>query len=102
MVELSASGTEIEIVFFGLVMEATGARLGRRMMAAALELAWRSADRVWLHTCNFDHPAALHFYRSCGFVAYASGFELMDDPRLDGSLPESAAAHVPLIRPGAR
>ena len=88
---------DVEILYFGLVPAAVGKGLGRRMMAAVLDLAWRSARRVWLHTCNFDHPGALRFYKSCGFVPYAAGFEIMDDPRLVGSLPIDAAPHVPLI-----
>jgi GNAT superfamily N-acetyltransferase len=97
LVEFSETSTDMEIVYFGLVPMATGAGLGRRLMAAALDVAWRTADRVWLHTCSFDHPGALRFYQSCGFVPYASGFELMDDPRMDNSLPANAAPHVPLI-----
>ncbi len=91
---------EVEITYFGLAPSATGAGYGRRMMAAALDLAFAAAGRVWLHTCNFDHPAALRFYIGCGFTPYATGFEIMDDPRLDGSAPRDAAPHVPLIEPG--
>jgi GNAT superfamily N-acetyltransferase len=98
IVELTGrAANEVEITYFGLVPAATGAGLGRRMMAAALDLAFAAAGRVWLHTCNFDHPAALRFYRACGFTPFATGFEIMDDPRLDGSAPREAAPHVPLI-----
>lgn len=98
LAELSVQeGDSIEISYFGLVPTATGKGLGRRMMAAVLDRCWPTADRVWLHTCNFDHPGALRFYRSCGFVPYATGYEIMDDPRLAGLLPRSAAPHVPLI-----
>ena len=91
-------GRDVEITWFGLTPEATGRKLGRRVMAAALALAWRSRpDRVWLHTCSFDHPAATRFYSGCGFVPYATGFEIMDDPRLTGQLPRDAAPQVPLI-----
>jgi GNAT superfamily N-acetyltransferase len=91
------SGPEVEITFFGLEPAAIGSGLGRSMVAAAFDHAWRSAERVWLHTCSFDHPFALHFYLSCGFTPYATGFEILDDPRLNGSLPRAAAPHVPLI-----
>ncbi len=91
---------EVEITYFGLLPGATGAGLGRRMMAAALDLAFATAGRVWLHTCNFDHPAALRFYIACGFTPFATGFEIMGDPRLDGSAPRDAAPHVPLIGKG--
>ena len=91
-------GRDVEITWFGLTPEATGRKLGRRVMAAALALAWRAApDRVWLHTCSFDHPAAVRFYSGCGFVPTATGFEIMDDPRLGGELPRDAAPHVALI-----
>ena len=91
-------GREVEITWFGLMPDATGRNLGRSVMAAALALAWRSApDRVWLHTCSFDHPAATRFYSACGFVPYATGFEIMDDPRLTGQMPRTAAPQVPLI-----
>jgi GNAT superfamily N-acetyltransferase len=98
VVEFSGrSGPNVEITFFGLEPAAIGRGLGRSMMGAALDLAWRSAERVWLHICSFDHPSALHFYVSCGFKPYATGFEILDDPRLNGSLPRAAAPHVPLI-----
>ncbi len=98
IVEFSGrSGPDVEIAFFGLHPVAIGGGLGRRMMAAALDLAWRTTDRVWLHTCSFDHPSSLRFYLSCGFTPYATGFEILDDPRLRGSLPPATAPHVPLI-----
>lgn len=101
LVEFDGRGTEaVEITWFGLLPDATGRGLGRRMMAAALELAWQAGpDRVWLHTCSFDHPAAVRFYKACGFVPYAVGFEIMDDPRLSGRLPRTAAPHIPLVEP---
>lgn len=99
LVGFDGRGTrEVEITWFGLVPEATGHGLGRRMMAAALDLAWTGGpERVWLHTCNFDHPAAMRFYQACGFLPFATGFEIMSDPRLTGGLPRTAAPHVPLI-----
>lgn len=91
-------GREIEIPWFGLTEGARGRGLGRRMMEAALDLAWQSGpDRVWLHTSSFDHPGAGGFYRACGFEPYRHGFEVMDDPRLLGQLPPDAAPHVPMI-----
>ena len=94
------AGPEVEISYFGLVPEGTGRGLGRRLMTAALAKAWAgSPGRVWLHTCNFDHPSALRFYLSCGFIPCQTGFEIMDDPRLLGMLPRTAGPHVPLIDP---
>jgi ribosomal protein S18 acetylase RimI-like enzyme len=58
--------------------------------------------RVWLHTCTNDHPAAIAFYRRCGFTPYKFAIEVMEDPRLSGAYPETAAPHIPLIRPKGR
>lgn len=101
LVELDVSQPgAVEIVYFGLVPQAVGKGLGRALMAAALARAWRpGTTRVWLHTCTHDHPGALRFYQACGFVPYAAGIEIFDDPRLSGLLPRSAAPHVPLIEP---
>jgi GNAT superfamily N-acetyltransferase len=89
---------DVEISFFGLKPGATGKRLGGAMMAEALRLAWRPETlRVWLHTCTLDHPAALTFYRRCGFTPFARSIEVVDDPRLSGVLPRSAAPHIPII-----
>lgn len=67
-------------------------------MTAALEHAWKpDTRRVWLHTCTFDHPGALRFYRKCGFEPYQRGLEIFNDPRLNGTLARTAAAEVPLL-----
>ncbi len=88
-----------EIAFFGLVPSMIGRGEGRKLMSAALELAWRGGVRkVWLHTCTMDHPAALPFYLSCGFRAVRRRFEVEPDPRLDGRIAPEAAAHHPVIR----
>lgn len=92
---------EAEIVYFGLVPEATGAGLGRRLMTAALDAAWRrpGTGRVWLHSCDLDDPRAIGFYRRMGFAAYARKVEVLDDPRLTGRLPRDCAPQVPLLAP---
>lgn len=87
-----------ELAFFGVVAEAIGNGSGRIMMNAAIEHAWsKPIERFWVHTCNFDHPAALAFYQRSGFKPYAFMAEVCDDPRLDGRMPREAAPHVPLI-----
>ncbi len=91
---------EVELAYFGLVPEAVGSGLGRWLMDRALEEAWaRSPERVTVHTCHFDHPGALAFYRRSGFTPVATGVELTPDPRLTGVLPRGCAPHVPLIEP---
>lgn len=91
---------DIEIAFFGTIPDQYGTGAGRWMMTKGLLLAWaKSPKRVWLHTCNLDHPAALPFYRHTGFTPYKFTVDIDDDPRLTGTLDPSAAPHVPLIRP---
>ncbi|WP_374649455.1 GNAT family N-acetyltransferase [Rhizorhabdus sp.] len=89
---------EAEIAFFGLVPELAGKGHGGWLMAQALGLGWRGGiDRMWVHTCTLDHPAALAFYRKHGFRPYARAIETFADPRLAGILPADSAPHVPLF-----
>ena len=61
---------QCEFVSFGVTEKLVGSGAGRWLMNRALELAWsRPVTRVWLHTCTFDHPAALAFYQRSGFRA---------------------------------
>jgi GNAT superfamily N-acetyltransferase len=90
---------ETEIVTFGVVPEVYGTGAARALMQATLVRAFRpGVSRVWLHTCTFDHPAAIPFYLARGFRAYKYAIKVSDDPRRAGILPETAAPHVPLIR----
>lgn len=92
---------DIEVAFCGLVPGHTGKGLGRLLLGRALALAWAmEPDRVWLHTSSHDHPGALDFYRGMGFRVCATEQMLMQDPRLSGVLPETAAPQVPLARRG--
>lgn len=94
---------QCELSFFGLVPGAIGNGAGRFLVDRGIALAWnrgpakKAIERLWVHTCTFDHPAALGFYRKAGFKPYAFMVEVADDPRLAGHLPRDAAAHVPLI-----
>ncbi len=88
----------VELAYFGLVPGMTGHGHGRWLMAHALRLAWRPGiTRVWVHTCDLDHPAALGFYIASGFVPFAREFELIADPRLVGIHPRDAAPRIPII-----
>lgn len=88
---------ECELAFFGLVAEAIGQGAGRFLMDQAVAKAWaKPIERFWVHTCTFDHPGALGFYRRSGFVPFAFEVEVCADPRLSGHLPRQAAGHVPL------
>ncbi|QJP17047.1 GNAT family N-acetyltransferase [Starkeya sp. ORNL1] len=88
----------VELAFFGVVPEFTGAGAGRFLMNRANEIVWsRSVERLMVHTCTLDHPAAVGFYLKAGFTAYARAIEVADDPRLNGTLPLAAAPQIPVI-----
>jgi GNAT superfamily N-acetyltransferase len=92
------TAAECELAFFGLTEKMIGTGAGRWLMNRALGLAWsRPVSRVWVHTCTFDHPAALAFYQRAGFRAFRRQIEIVDDPRLDGTAPRDAAKHIPII-----
>jgi GNAT superfamily N-acetyltransferase len=57
-----------EIVYFGLVPAFIGRGLGKFFLDWAIRKAWEGkTERVWLHTCQHDHPGALAVYRKAGF-----------------------------------
>ena len=89
---------ECEISFFGLTPKFIGTGAGRWLMNQAIERAWSCPmRRVWIHTCTFDHPDALAFYIRTGFRPCRRQIEIVDDPRLAGVLPRTAAPHLPII-----
>ena len=58
----------VEIAYFGLMPLGIGQGLGRALLTSAIDAAWSSKpQRVWLHTCTLDHPAALANYLARGF-----------------------------------
>ena len=87
-----------ELAFFGVIETQVGQGVGRWLMEQAMELAWTTSgvSRVHVHTCTFDHPAALPFYVRSGFTAVGRAIEVAPDPRVLGLLPMSAAPHIPL------
>lgn len=61
----------IEIAYFGLMQEFLGRGLGKHLLSVAAEQAWSDgADRVWLHTCTLDDPAALPNYLKRGLKPF--------------------------------
>lgn len=89
---------QCELSFFGLVPDLVGKGAGRFLMNEALTRAWgRPISRLWVHTCTFDHPAALGFYRRSGFRPYRVMVEVHEDPRLSGHLPKESSPQAPLI-----
>ncbi|HWJ74717.1 MAG TPA: GNAT family N-acetyltransferase [Kaistia sp.] len=96
----SEDGRSLEVAMFGVVDTESGTGAARGLMSDVLDRAFGGgAERVWLHTCHFDHPAALPFYRRMGFRPWKFAIEVSRDPRLDGFLPREAGPHVPLIDP---
>lgn len=88
-----------ELAFFGLTSQTIGQGLGRKLMDEAIARAWaKPITRFWVHTCHYDHPRALGFYKSAGFVPYALMVEVHDDPRLSGHMPLAASPHVALLK----
>jgi GNAT superfamily N-acetyltransferase len=65
----------VEIAYFGLLPEFIGDGLGGALLTSAIEQAWSrrggiAPARVWVHTCNRDHPQALANYQARGMVIY--------------------------------
>jgi len=89
---------ESELAFIGLVPELAGQGHGRWLLAEAVTRAWRDGvNRVHVHTCSLDHPAALAAYARAGFTPYKRAIERFPDPRLLGYLPRDCAPQVPLL-----
>ncbi|MFL6754186.1 MAG: GNAT family N-acetyltransferase [Sphingomicrobium sp.] len=89
---------DCEFSFVGLIPELSGQGHGRWLLAEALRRAWREGvDRVHVHTCSLDHPAALTAYRRAGFTPYRRAIERFPDPRLLGILPKDCALQIPLL-----
>ena len=89
---------QCELSFVGLVPELSGQGHGRWLLAEAVTRAWaKGVERVHVHTCSLDHPAALSAYRRAGFTACKRAVERFPDPRLLGFLPKDCAPQVPLL-----
>ncbi|MBV8855019.1 MAG: GNAT family N-acetyltransferase [Sinobacteraceae bacterium] len=75
--EFERVGEEAELKNFGLIAAAQGRGLGTWLLRTALHHEWSQRPaRIWLHTDNWDHGAALHMYQSAGFRIY----QLCDEP----------------------
>lgn len=82
----ATAGTEVEIVYFGLFPERIGQGLGGPLLEEATRRAWDLAsrwaglapvERVWVHTCSLDGPAALANYRARGFSIQRTESEVL-------------------------
>lgn len=63
---------QVEIAYFGLLKEFTGRGLGGWFLGEIIARAWQIAgtQRVWVHTCSYDHPAALKNYEQRGMRVF--------------------------------
>lgn len=65
--ELVRSEKETEIVYLGLKPEWIGKGLGQILIHASVYIAGQNGHKVWLHTCERDHPTAMQAYLKAGF-----------------------------------
>jgi GNAT superfamily N-acetyltransferase len=69
--ELEHQGDAVELASFGLLPAFMGRGLGPRLLDAVLRRAWElGPQRVWVHTCSLDGPAALRTYQARGLEIY--------------------------------
>ncbi len=72
----------IQLMYFGLMPEFFGKGLGRYFLHWIIDKAWSHCPkRLWLHTCDLDHKAALPLYLK-------AGFEIYDERLADHPVPE--------------
>jgi GNAT superfamily N-acetyltransferase len=72
---------DIEIAYFGLLPGFIGQGLGRYLLDWAVTHAFEAAPaRLWLHTCDLDHPRALAVYEAAGFRPYRTRRERVAAP----------------------
>jgi GNAT superfamily N-acetyltransferase len=79
-------GGDVEIDTFGLLPSHLGRGLGGHFLTLSVQLAWDVAPpgaRVWLHTSDRDHPAALPNYQRRGFQQY----QVAPDPETASPVP---------------
>ena len=81
---------EIEVAYFGLASEFIGQGLGKYFLNWTLHHAWtRRPSRVWLHTCDLDHQAAIPNYVKAGLEIYDT--KIIEQPLEDAGDDEGAA-----------
>lgn len=82
---------EVELAYFGLVPEFISRGLGQFFLDWSVDKAWSTRPkRVWVHTCNHDHPKAIAVYQRAGFVPYAQQRIVIDDPRCSGLIQDGS------------
>jgi len=75
-------GDDIELAYFGLLPEFIGRGLGPYFLHWLQDNAWSyRPSRLWVHTCNFDHPGAMVVYQRAGFEPYRQERLIIDAPK---------------------
>ncbi|WP_269856483.1 GNAT family N-acetyltransferase [Streptomyces sp. RPT161] len=83
----------VEIVYFGLLPDFRGRRIGGHLLSYGTARAWDLAERwphraptkrVWLHTCSLDGPHALANYERRGFRVFETVTGEEDKPAITG------------------
>lgn len=74
--EQQADG-QVEIAYFGLLPSSFGGGMGTWWLSQVIAYAWSlpGTQRVWVHTCTLDSPAALPTYVGRGLREYAREVE---------------------------
>ncbi|MBW8192693.1 GNAT family N-acetyltransferase [Neiella marina] len=66
----------VQIAYFGVAPGFLDKGLGGFLLTQALQHAWQwGTDRVWVHTCDLDHPNALANYQARGMTVYKTEIE---------------------------
>jgi GNAT superfamily N-acetyltransferase len=74
-------GDDVELVYFGLLPAFTGKGLGGWALTEAVRRGWAmGAKRVWVHTCDRDHPGALANYLARGLRIFKTETKEEDLP----------------------
>ena len=97
MAELDANNpSDVELVHFGLLPHLLNAGLGKKFLQNVIRLVWDSgAKRMWLSTCDMDHPKAIRFYESAGFSVFKTKMGEFRDWRFTGFYQMSDAPQIP-------
>lgn len=73
--ELEATDGAVELTYLGLLPAFLGRGIGSRLLDAALRRGFAMTEpppeRVWVHTCSLDGPAARRAYEGRGLRVYA-------------------------------
>jgi GNAT superfamily N-acetyltransferase len=90
-----------QIVFLGLFASWAGQGLGAHLLTHAIQRAWEitGTERVSVHTCTSDHPAALANYEARGFTVERTETRMESIPDPDNPIWNSPRYYRSLQKP---